>query len=96
MNAGSEAEKKVQSQIPDSLSLGLEEATETKAAETENVRTERAGIRPQKFSGFVGGRCKHEWYEVESDLQTLSSEGKTIWRCRVCAEITNTYSWRKP
>jgi hypothetical protein len=40
--------------------------------------------------------CQHDWFKPEKHLQTLASEGKTIWRCRICAEVTNTYDWQKP
>ena len=54
-------------------------------------------IKPQKIiAGFLNPTCEHEWLKLTNDLQTLASEGKTIWRCSTCAEITNTYNWQKP
>ncbi len=55
------------------------------------------GMKPQKIiTGFPGPACEHDWFELAEDLQTLANEGKTIWKCRSCDEITNTYSWRTP
>jgi hypothetical protein len=51
------------------------------------------GITPQKFTGPTS-TCEHDWLKLANDLQTLASEGKTIWICSTCAEITNTYSWQ--
>ena len=57
----------------------------------------RHPIKPQKIiAGFLNPACEHDWLKLESDLQTLESEGKTIWKCRTCAEITNTYNWQTP
>ena len=57
----------------------------------------RNEIKPQKIiAGFLSPACQHDWLKLESDLQTLESEGKTIWKCRTCAEITNTYNWQTP
>lgn len=54
-------------------------------------------IRSQNIiAGFLNPTCEHDWVKLANDLQTLESEGKTIWRCRTCADITNTYSWQKP
>ena len=54
-------------------------------------------IKPQRFiAGFLNPACEHDWLKLANDLQTLESEGKTIWKCRTCAEITNTYNWQKP
>jgi hypothetical protein len=92
MTTSSDAKKKGQKQIPDSFEFGIAEAVDT-----ESAGTEYAGNRPKKFGGYIGAaNCTHEWFELDPQLQTLSFEGKTIWRCRNCAEITNTYSWRKP
>ncbi len=55
------------------------------------------GIKSQKIiAGFLEPSCEHDWFELAEDLQTLANEGKTIWKCRDCNEITNTYSWRTP
>ena len=54
-------------------------------------------IKPQKITaGFLNPTCEHDWLKLANDRQTLASEGKTIWRCETCAEITNTYDWQTP
>ena len=45
---------------------------------------------------YLNPSCEHDWFKLANDLQTLASEGKTIWQCRTCAEITNTYEWQTP
>jgi len=47
-------------------------------------------------AGFLNPGCKHDWFKLDDHLQTLASEGKTIWRCRTCARVTNTYDWQAP
>jgi hypothetical protein len=71
--------------------------------ETEKPAVSRAAdksghdLKPQKiFAVFLNPACKHDWFKLENDLQTLEAEGKTIWKCRSCAEITNTYDWQTP
>jgi hypothetical protein len=52
---------------------------------------------PGKFAaGFLNPVCEHDWVKLGNDLQTLKPEGKTIWQCRTCSEITNTYDWQTP
>jgi len=54
-------------------------------------------VKPQKImAGYLNPACEHDWLKLENELQTLESEGKTIWKCRTCAEITNTYNWQTP
>jgi len=54
-------------------------------------------IKPQKImAGYLSPACEHDWLKLENDLQTLESEGKTIWKCRTCDEVTNTYNWQTP
>ncbi len=54
-------------------------------------------IKPQKIiAGFLNPTCEHNWLNLANDRQTLASEGKIIWRCTTCAEITNTYDWQTP
>ncbi len=48
------------------------------------------------MAGYLSPACEHDWLKLENDLQTLESEGKTIWKCRTCAEVTNTYNWQTP
>ncbi len=65
----------------------------------DSSTTERSGheIKPQKImAGYLSPACEHDWLKLEDDLQTLESEGKTIWKCRTCAEVTNTYNWQTP
>ena len=45
---------------------------------------------------YLNPACEHEWSKLASDLQTLASEGKTIWKCGTCAEISTTYDWQIP
>jgi hypothetical protein len=45
---------------------------------------------------MLSSECAHDWVKLDQELQTLTSEGKTIWRCRGCAKITNTYDWQNP
>jgi hypothetical protein len=47
--------------------------------------------QPQTQTG-----CQHRWRHREKEHQTLADEGKTIWICDECGEITNTYSWQQP
>jgi len=52
---------------------------------------------PQRMVAvFLNPACEHDWFRLADDRQTLAAEGKTIWQCRSCAEITNTYDWQKP
>ena len=52
---------------------------------------------PRKFAAdFLNPVCEHNWVKLSNDLQTLQAEGKTIWQCRTCSEITNTYDWQTP
>jgi hypothetical protein len=45
---------------------------------------------------YLNPACKHAWSKLATDLQTLSSEGKTIWKCSTCAEISTTFEWQTP
>ena len=59
----------------------------------------RADIEKSASSGvafYLNPACEHEWSKLETDLQTLASEGKTIWKCSTCSEISTTYDWQKP
>jgi len=52
---------------------------------------------PQKMTAvYLNPGCEHEWVQLANHCQTLRSEGKTIWRCRACDEITHTYDWQAP
>jgi hypothetical protein len=45
---------------------------------------------------YLNPVCEHDWFKVADEHQTLEPEGKTIWKCRTCSEITNTYDWQTP
>ena len=78
--------------MPDRFGLGSEKPEDSST-------TDKSGheIMPRPIiAGFLNPTCEHDWLKLANDLQTLASEGKIIWRCRTCAEITNTYSWQKP
>ena len=65
--------------------------------DSSTADTSAQQIKPQKImAGYLSPACEHEWLKLESDLQTLESEGKTIWKCRTCDEVTNTYNWQSP
>ncbi len=54
-------------------------------------------IKTQKFTAlFLNPVCEHVWFKLADELQTLEPEGKTIWQCRGCEEITHTYDWQTP
>ncbi len=78
--------------IPDSFGFDIEKSTESSTAEESGNE-----IKPQKIiAAFLGSTCEHDWLKLAEDLQTLASEGKTIWQCKTCTEITNTYNWQTP
>ena len=53
--------------------------------------------KQQKFYAvLLNSACKHEWFKLADELQTLKSEGKTIWNCRTCAKVSSTYDWQPP
>jgi len=45
---------------------------------------------------YLNPACEHAWSKLETDLQTLASEGKIIWKCSTCAEISTTFDWQTP
>ena len=51
---------------------------------------------PKIVAVLLNPNCEHDWIKLADDLQTLADEGKTIWQCRTCTEVTNTYSWQTP
>ena len=84
--------KKATLVMPDNLGVDIQKQ---KDSSTDDKL--RHQIKPQKIiAGFLNPACEHDWFKLENDLQTLASEGKTIWKCRTCAEITNTYNWQTP
>jgi hypothetical protein len=77
--------------MPESFDFGIADRHKDDEKSTESSSA------PEGFSEYSKDAvCKHEWYEHEEQFQTLKSEGKTVWRCRHCADITNTYAWQKP
>jgi len=76
---------------------------------TSSVTTQKSALQKPDRSGvdtkkpidsgvayYLNPACEHEWSKLETELQTLASEGKTIWKCGTCAEISTTYDWQKP
>jgi hypothetical protein len=77
---------------PDSFSAGIEIPAGSATAYKSGQQS-----KPQKFTAiFLNPACEHVWVKLAGELQTLEPEGKTIWRCHTCAEITNTYDWQTP
>ena len=75
-------------------SLGFNSAKSESASTADQSGHE---LKPRKIiAGFLNPVCEHDWLKLKNRLQTLASEGKVIWQCRTCAEITNTYNWQKP
>jgi len=60
------------------------------------VHSERSAGKQKMVAVLLNPGCEHDWYKMADDLQTLASEGKTIWQCRTCAKVTNTYDWQTP
>lgn len=78
--------------MPDSFKHDSERSKDSSAASKAAYEIKSQNI----IAGFMNPGCEHEWIMLADNLQTLSSEGKTIWRCNTCAEITNTYNWQTP
>ena len=76
--------------MPESFSFGLEEREDS----DENVET--GNVSSDSLEDDSVSSCTHRWEALPEDMQTLASESKTIWKCRSCGEMTNTYSWKKP
>ena len=78
--------------MPDSFGLDIVKPEEASSADKLGQ-----DIKPRKIiAGFLSPICEHDWLKLAYDLQTLASEGKTIWQCSTCAEITNTYNRQTP
>lgn len=58
----------------------------------------KARARGAEGAGRVASSagCQHHWQAREDEYQTLVDEGKKVWRCADCGEVTITYSWRSP
>jgi hypothetical protein len=76
---------------------------------TSSVTTQKAELLKPDSSGaeiekpaasgvafYLNPACEHKWSKLATDLQTLASEGKTIWKCSTCTDISTTYDWQKP
>jgi len=88
-------------------SVTMQKATPLKSASTtagtDNPAVSRTIDKPapdlksqKTVAFFLNPACEHDWFKLENELQTLEAEGKIIWKCRTCAEITNTYDWKTP
>ena len=78
-------------------SVTTQQAALEKPADSGTADESGHEIKPQKIiATFLNPTCEHDWLKLATDLQTLEPEGKTIWQCRTCAEITNTYNWQTP
>ena len=92
MTSSSVTTQKAAPVMPDSFGYDIKKPEDSSTADKSGQE-----IKPQKIiAGFLNPICEHDWLKLANDLQTLESEGKTIWQCRTCAEITNTYSWQTP
>ena len=56
----------------------------------------RQAGRHKMVAEFLNPGCEHDWVKRSKVHQTLEAEGKTIWQCRACDEMTSTYDWQKP
>ena len=84
--------QKAENITSDSFGFGIEKRKDYSTPKKSALESE-----PQKIiAGYMSPACEHDWLKLEDESQTLESEGKTIWKCRSCEEITNTYSWQKP
>jgi hypothetical protein len=87
-----ETTQKAKGFVPESFEFGIENRKDYPASGKPDHE-----IEPQKIiTGYMSPACEHDWLKLADDFQTLESEGKTIWKCRTCDEITNTYSWQTP
>ena len=66
----------------------------------EFVKPQASGAdseKPRKIVAlYLNPSCEHDWSKLDKELQTLEPEGKIIWKCGSCGEITNTYDWQTP
>ena len=74
------------------VGLNIDESAQSETA----GKPEQAGKPQNIIAVLLNPGCKHDWSKLENELQTLESEGKTIWKCQTCSEITNTYDWQTP
>jgi hypothetical protein len=77
---------------PDRLGSGFEKPA---GSSTSDLSQPKMGSQ-KMVAAFLNPGCEHDWFKLANHLQTLASDGKTIWQCRTCSEITNTYDWQTP
>lgn len=78
--------------MPDSTGSDIEKPEDSATVDESGQGSKPAPI----IAGTKNPSCEHDWLQLADDLQTLASEGKIIWQCSICAEITNTYNWQTP
>jgi hypothetical protein len=77
--------------------MAVRSMTTQEAAPVKPHNTAVGNEKPQIIiATYIGPTCEHAWSKLAIDLQTLEAEGKTIWKCRTCEEITSTYDWQTP
>jgi hypothetical protein len=77
--------------------MNARSATKQKPAESSPAGKPESSTKPQNFVAYyVNPACEHKWSKLATDLQTLESEGKIIWKCSTCAEVSTTYDWQLP
>jgi len=75
----------------------MQKAEIEEPAVSSNADKPEYDLTPHKTVAFyLNPACEHDWSKLSNELQTLEIEGKIIWKCSTCAEITNTYDWQKP
>jgi hypothetical protein len=87
-----EKTQKAEGFVPEKFEFGIEKRKDYSSSVKPGHEIEQQKI----IAGYMKPACEHDWLKLADDNQTLESEGKTIWKCRTCDEITNTYSWQKP
>ena len=77
--------------------MNARSATTQKLADSSTAGKSEPSKKPQNIVAYyINPACEHKWSKFATDLQTLVSEGKTIWKCSTCAEISTTYDWQLP
>jgi hypothetical protein len=89
--------RSVTTQKAELLTLGSLGAEIEKPQESGASGNSGQEAKPQKiFAVLLNPSCEHDWFKLADELQTLESEGKTIWHCRTCAKVSSTYDWQTP
>ena len=94
-----ETKQKADNFVPESFEFGIEKRKDYHSSSKPDLEIEQQKIEIEQqkiIAGKMSPDCEHDWLKLADDYQTLESEGKTIWKCRTCDEITNTYSWQNP